>query len=144
MKFKFGYFLAAILIVSLSVQFVPARNAVKQTVSSDGAARTARLESLLENLRQKLKIPALSVAVVKNQQVVRAKGFGFADLENKIPATKYTPYHLASLTKTFASIILMQLVQKGKVKLDDPVSKYGITLDESRSVIRVKQLFSLR
>ncbi|MGC2237822.1 MAG: serine hydrolase [Pyrinomonadaceae bacterium] len=142
MKFKIGYFWAAILIVSLFVQFVPAQNAVKQTVSSDDAARLARLEILLENLRQELKIPALSAAVVKNQQVVWAKGFGFADLENKIPATEHTPYHLASLTKTFASTILMQLVQEGKVNLDDPVSKYGITLDESQGVIRVKHLFS--
>ncbi len=142
MKFKIGYFLAATLIVSLFVQFVPAQNAVKETVSPDDATRLARLESLLENLRQELKIPALSAAVVKNQQVVWAKGFGFADLENKIPATEHTPYHLASLTKTFASTILMQLVQEGKVKLDDPVSKYGITLDESQGVIRVKHLFS--
>jgi len=54
-----------------------------------------------------------------------------------IPATEHTAYHLASLTKTFASTILMQLVQDGKIKLDDPVSKYGITL-ESDGVIRVR------
>src|SRR6185295_11793435 len=52
-----------------------------------------------------------------------------------------TAYHLASLTKTFASTILMQLVQEGKINLDDPVSKYGIAL-ESNGVIRVRHLFS--
>src|SRR6185295_10621248 len=52
-----------------------------------------------------------------------------------------TAYHLASLTKTFASTILMQLVQEGKINLDDPVSKYGITL-ESNGVIKVRHLFS--
>ena len=65
----------------------------------------------------------------------------FSDWENKIPATEHTPYHLASLTKTFASTILMQLVQEGKIKLDDPVSKYGITL-ESEGIIRVRHLLS--
>src|SRR4029079_9081141 len=105
------------------------------------AARIARLETLLENLRQELKIPAYSAAIVKDQKVIWARGFGYADVENKIPATEHTPYHLASLTKTFASTILMQLVQEGKVKLDDPVSKYGITL-ESDGVIRVRHLFS--
>ncbi len=103
--------------------------------------RLARLEQRLDGLRQELKIPALSAAIVKDQKVIWAKGFGFADIEKKVPATEHTSYHLASLTKTFASTILMQLVQEGKIKLDDPVSKYGITL-ESEGVIRVRHLFS--
>ncbi|HEX8367376.1 MAG TPA: serine hydrolase [Pyrinomonadaceae bacterium] len=145
MKFKTGYFLALILIISLIVQAMPAQDSksslVKQTVSASDANRLARLETRLENIRQELKIPALSAAVVKDRRVVWAKGFGFADLENKIPATEHTPYHLASLTKTFASTIVMRLVQEGKIKLDDPVSKYGITL-ESEGVVRVRHLLS--
>lgn len=109
--------------------------------SASDAERIARLETLLENLRHDLKIPAYSAAIVKDQKVIWAKGFGYADLENKIPATEHTPYHLASLTKTFGSTVLMQLVQEGKIKLDDPVSKYGITL-ESEGVIRVRHLLS--
>jgi CubicO group peptidase (beta-lactamase class C family) len=120
--------------------FVAGTKATAQSLSTD-SARIARLESHLEMLRQELKIPALSAAIVKDQKVLWAKGFGFADVENKVPATEHTPYHLASLTKTFASTILMQLVQEGKIKLDDPVSKYGITL-ESEGVIRVKHLLS--
>ena len=112
-----------------------------QTAAALDAARLAHLEQRLDGLRQQLKIPAMSCAIVKDQKVVWAKGFGYADVENKIPATEHTSYHLASLTKTFASTILMQLVQDGKVKLDDPVSKYGILL-ESEGVIRVKHLFS--
>ncbi|HEX8474964.1 MAG TPA: serine hydrolase [Pyrinomonadaceae bacterium] len=115
------------------------RAAATQTLTD--AQRLTRLESQLESLRQELKIPALSAAIVKNQKVVWARGFGFADVEAKIPANEHTPYHLASLTKTFASTIVMQLVQEGKVKLDDPVSKYGITL-ESDGVIRVRHLLS--
>jgi hypothetical protein len=113
----------------------------KGAPASDPMERIARFETLLESLRQELKIPAYSAAIVKNQKVIWAKGFGYADVENKIPATEHTAYHLASLTKTFASTILMQLIQDGKVKLDDPVSKYGITL-ESDGVIRVRHLFS--
>src|SRR6185295_9310694 len=108
---------------------------------ASAAARIARFETQLENIRQELKIPAYSAAIVKDQKVIWAKGFGYADVENKVPATEHTAYHLASLTKTFASTILMQLVQEGKIKLDDPVSKYGITL-ESEGVIRVRHLLS--
>jgi CubicO group peptidase (beta-lactamase class C family) len=134
--------LALILTSTIAGQgfFVPIPRATAQSPITD-AARLARLESQLETLRQELKIPALSAAIVKDQKVLWAKGFGFADVENKVPATEHTPYHLASLTKTFASTILMQLVQEGKIKLDDPVSKYGITL-ESDGVIRVKHLLS--
>jgi CubicO group peptidase (beta-lactamase class C family) len=145
MKLKAGKLLFSLLIISLIVQAITAQNgksgAAKPLVSAPDANRLTKLEILLENLRQELKIPALSSAVVKDQKVIWAKGFGFADLENKIPATEHTAYHLASLTKTFASTIVMQLVQEGKIKLDDPVSKYGITL-ESEGVIRIKHLLS--
>ena len=145
MKFKATGLVALIVAMALVGQtlFVrdTAAHGARQMDKSSDAARIARLETLLEGLRQELKIPAYSAAVVKNQKVIWAKGFGYADLENKIPATEHTPYHLASLTKTFASTILMQLVQDGKVKLDDPVSKYGIML-ESDGVIRVRHLFS--
>ncbi|HEV8186974.1 MAG TPA: serine hydrolase domain-containing protein [Pyrinomonadaceae bacterium] len=118
-----------------------AEHSVDRIGQPSDSARMARFETLLESLRQDLKIPAYSAAIVKNQKVIWAKGFGYADVENKIPATEHTAYHLASLTKTFASTILMQLVQEGKVKLDDPVSKYGIVL-ESNGVIKVRHLFS--
>jgi CubicO group peptidase (beta-lactamase class C family) len=142
MKFKAQTLVAAILAVALSGSALSAgfKN-TGVTVQSSDAERIALLETSLENLRQELKIPAYSAAIVKDQKVLWAKGFGYADLENKIPATEHTAYHLASLTKTFASTILMQLVQEGKIKLDDPVSKYGITL-ESEGVIRVRHLLS--
>lgn len=145
MKLKARRLAAAVLATAIAgqavfVQAEGARAAARQAPVSD-AARIARLETLLEGLRQELKIPAYSAAVVKDQKVLWAKGFGLADVENKIPATEHTPYHLASLTKTFASTILMQLVQEGKVKLDDPVSKYGVLL-ESDGVIRVRHLLS--
>ena len=144
MRCKIFRCLTAVLSLSLGTHFAPAlvaRQSNMKTPATPEAARLAKLESSLESLRQDLKIPALSAAVVKDQKVLWAKGFGYADLERQIPATEHTPYHLASLTKTFASTVLMRLVQDGKVGLDDPVSKYGINL-ESNGVIRVKHLLS--
>lgn len=137
-----GILVAALLIPSSAFSSHGGENAVD--LNYDGSADSARIgrfETQLESLRQELKIPAYSAAIVKDQKVVWAKGFGYADVENKIPATEHTAYHLASLTKTFASTILMQLVQEGKLNLDDPVSKYGITL-ESNGVITVRHLLS--
>jgi CubicO group peptidase (beta-lactamase class C family) len=140
MKFRTRGLVTVLLTTAIAVQVTGART-TRRTVQRSDTERIARLETLLENLRQELKIPAYSAAIVKDQKVLWARGFGYADVENKIPATEHTPYHLASLTKTFASTILMQLVQEGKIKLDDPVSKYGITL-ESDGVITVRHLLS--
>ncbi len=98
-------------------------------------------ETALENLRQQMKIPGMSAAVVKDGQLVWARGLGFADVENQIPATPKTPYHLASVTKTFAAVIIMQLVQEGRLSLDDPVSRYGVSLPEGDAVL-VRHLMS--
>ena len=98
-------------------------------------------EAELENLRQEMKIPGMSAAVVKDGQLVWARGFGYADVENGIPATPETPYHLASVTKTFAAVVIMQLVQEGKLSLDDPVSRYGVSLPEGDKVL-VRHLMS--
>ncbi|MGB3715055.1 MAG: serine hydrolase [Candidatus Promineifilaceae bacterium] len=76
-------------------------------------------EAEIETIRNELNIPGLSAAVIKDQEVVFAKGFGFADVEKEIPATENTPYHIASLTKPFAAAIIMQLVEEGQLNLDD-------------------------
>ncbi|MGD9268187.1 MAG: serine hydrolase domain-containing protein, partial [Desulfobacterales bacterium] len=72
----------------------------------------------MERLRKDNRIPGLSAAVLQNQQVVFAEGFGYADLENRIPVTADTPFNIASLSKTFAAAILMKLVEDGRLDLD--------------------------
>ena len=69
--------------------------------------RLARFENQVDDLRTLLKIPGLSAVVIKNQEVLWAKGFGYADVENRIAATPDTVYHIASLTKTFAAELVM-------------------------------------
>src|SRR5512136_2157851 len=100
-----------------------------------------QFETELEALRQEMKIPGMSAAVVKDGELVWARGLGYADLENQILATPETPYHLASVTKTFAALVIMQLVQEGKLGLDDPVSRYGVNLPEGEAVL-VRHLMS--
>jgi CubicO group peptidase (beta-lactamase class C family) len=93
-----------------------------------------RFAGRLDEYRRHLNIPGMSAAVIRNQQLVWAQGFGFADVENKIKATPETPYHLASLTKTFASQIIMKLLEEGKIDLDDPVKKYGVKIQDDPGI----------
>ena len=106
--------------------------------------RIKRLERQLAELRQTLKIPGVSAAIVKDQKLLWAKGLGSADVENKIPATPETNYRIASLTKPFASTLLMQLVEQGKLDLDEPMAKYSPEFRQrfGRGPITVRHVFT--
>jgi len=93
--------------------------------SAQDQKRLERFEKQIDDLRTVLKIPGLSAVIIKDQKVLWAKGFGFADLEKRIPATPDTVFHLASITKTFAATLIMQLVEQGKLDLDEPMSHYS-------------------
>ena len=108
--------------------------------SSQDKQRVERFEKQVDHLRTLLKIPGMSAVIIKNQKVLSAKGFGFADLENRIPASPDTVFHLASLTKTFAATLLMQLVEQGKLDLDEPVSHYSTDFKDDS--VKIKHLLT--
>jgi CubicO group peptidase (beta-lactamase class C family) len=101
----------------------------------------ADLEIELEALRQRLGIPGMSAAIAERERVVWSRGFGLANRERAMPAQPDTIYHLASLTKPYASTILLQLVQEQRLDLDAPVSQFGISLERSTPV-SVRHLLS--
>ena len=109
--------IVAILLTSLCL---PAADA--QTVSR--AQLPARIDSLALAAIRNGPVAALSIAVVKGRDTIVMKGYGFADLENDVPATEQTVYRIGSITKQFTSAAVMQLVESGKVGLDDEITKY--------------------
>jgi CubicO group peptidase (beta-lactamase class C family) len=72
----------------------------------------------IDRLQKELHIPGLSVAILKKRGIALAEGLGYADVKNKIPAEANTPYNIASLTKPFAAVVLMKLVEQGRLDLD--------------------------
>lgn len=70
------------------------------------------------------QIPAISAAIVLDQQVVWSAGLGDAELQRKMPATPSTIYSICSISKLFTSIGIMQLRDAGKLRLDDPVDRH--------------------
>jgi len=86
-----------------------------------------RFEQRLDLIRRSLDVPGMSVAVLYRQEVVLARGFGTVDLAKGTAASESTPYPIASLTKTFASALIMRLVETGKLDLDEPLSTYDPT-----------------
>ena len=69
-------------------------------------------------------LPGVAVGVVHDQQLVWSKGFGFADVAAQKPMTAETRFRIASNSKLFAAIAIMQLREAGKIRLDDPVAKH--------------------
>ena len=70
------------------------------------------------------KLPGLSVAAVRGEEIVWERAFGFRDLALGLPATPRTLYGIGSVTKSFTALAIMQLAEKGMLSLDDPVEKY--------------------
>jgi CubicO group peptidase (beta-lactamase class C family) len=91
-------------------------------------------EAGIEKIRVDLEIPGMSACIVKDSEIVWSKGFGYADIEKGIPATNTTLFHIASLTKTFAAIITMQLVEEGRLDLETLVKEYSIDIDDVRVI----------
>ncbi|HEY1190558.1 MAG TPA: serine hydrolase [Gemmata sp.] len=87
-------------------------------------AAIAELEKLIAHETEDKKLPALSIALVDDQKVVWAAGYGFQDRNHKIPATAETVYRVGSVSKLFTDVAVMQLVEEGKIDLDAPVAQY--------------------
>src|SRR5579884_2396700 len=83
-----------------------------------------RLTALVEREVREKKLPAVSIALVDDQRIVWARGFGFADPQAKIPATAETIYRVGSVSKLFTDVALMQLVERGVLDLDAPITNY--------------------
>jgi CubicO group peptidase (beta-lactamase class C family) len=109
----------------------------------------ARLEKelvpFIEKVMADQETPGLAVGVVHNGEIVFLRGFGVKDLDTGEPVTPESLFHMASISKTFVATAVVQLIEKGLVKLDDPVVKhlpYFKLADERYKQITVHQMLS--
>ena len=86
--------------------------------------------------------PAVGLAVVKDGQVVTAKGFGIANVEHQARASEVTHFQTGSVGKQFTASLVMLLVREGKLNLDDPISKVLKDAPESWRGITIRHLLS--
>ncbi|MEO7966780.1 MAG: serine hydrolase [Gemmatimonadaceae bacterium] len=88
------------------------------------------------------KTPGVSVAIVKNGRTIVAKGYGFADLENDVPATSETVYRIGSVTKQFTAAGIMRLMEQGKLTLDDSLQKFLPSFPSQGNRVTVRHLLN--
>ncbi len=101
--------------------------------------KPARIDSILNFFHQKGGFTG-SVLIKKDGKVILSKGYGLADKENNIAASENTQYRIGSLSKTFTSLLIMQLVEDNKLSLQDTIGKFLPTYIHKH--INIQQLLS--
>ncbi len=82
------------------------------------------LDAFIESEMKDKDLPGFAILLVDDQEVVWQKGYGYSDPQTKLPVTADTIFRVGSVSKLFTDIAVMQLVEKGKLDLDAPVTKY--------------------
>ena len=93
--------------------------------TSAESCEVAAFVQRLELLREDASIPGLSVAVVKDREIVLAAGLGLADIEEGIPATAETAYDIASVAKPLSAVVALRLAEAGALDLERPIANYS-------------------
>ena len=102
----------------------PVATEVDDSAAKELEARLAYLEAELEAARVASHVPGMAIAIVKDDELIYAHGFGMADLESKTPVTPETGFAIGSSTKAFSSTLAAMMVDEGKLGWDDPITKF--------------------
>ena len=110
-------------------------------------AEVNRIDSIMNQLMTKYNITGSSIAIVDNNQIAYAKGYGFSDKKNKVAANENTIYNIASITKTFTALAIMKLYEEKKIDLNKSAKDYlpelkMNSLVENGDILKIKNLLT--
>ncbi|MGE0128465.1 MAG: serine hydrolase [Blastocatellales bacterium] len=100
--------------------------ALERKADPVAAAREALagFDDVITDAMKKFEVPGMAIAIVKNKEVIYAKGFGHRDVEKQLPVTADTLFAIGSSSKAFTTFVLGTLVDEGKIEWDKPVRNY--------------------
>jgi CubicO group peptidase (beta-lactamase class C family) len=116
--------------------------ATAQTNAALPADKITKIEMAISSFMSQQHVPAVSVAIVEENQIRFQRGYGTADIENFVPAKASTVYRIASTTKPLTAVAAMQLAEKGKLDLDAPVQKYVPSFPIKKFPVTTRQLLA--
>src|SRR6266849_10854770 len=123
-------------LISLALLF--ARFALAQAPTSSADP----IDDYVHSEMQRQRIPGLSLLVARDGKIVRAEGYGLANVELQVPAKPETVFQSGSVGKQFTATAVMMLVEEGKVGLDDPLTKYFTDAPATWKDVTVRELLS--
>ncbi len=118
MKKIIGYISSVIIFITLIISI---------NLQGQEKSKIPGLDDYISNIFKNLQVgtmPGASVLVSQNGDIVYQKGFGYADIEKKIPVTPDTKFKIGSISKQFTAAAILKLQEEGKIKIEDKLSKY--------------------
>lgn len=115
---------------------IPAITLVCSTAKAD------EIDDFIQAIMAKKKIPGMQLAVVRNNEIIKTASYGFSSLQHSVSVDKDTIFPIASMTKGFVGVAIMQLVEQGKVDLLEEISRYLPDLPKKWQSITVRQLLT--
>jgi len=109
-------FTIALMLLGPAPQYLKAKSSAPERFES--------VRALIRKQMAEQQIPSVAVAVARDGEILWEEGFGWADRENRTPATEHTMYSLASISKPITATGLMVLKERGKIDLDKPINDY--------------------
>ncbi len=100
------------------------------------------LNDYVNNYVKLYKVPSFAAGIANSKEIIWSYATGYSDLENEVPATTKTVYRIASVSKAITGIAIMQLVDAGKIKLDDDVRKYVTWFPKKPYVFTIRQVLN--
>src|SRR5215470_16756994 len=136
-------FLAALLVAGVAVPSKINAQATAGTVvqkKSDAYAAAREHAQAIAKEWLARGIPGFNIAVAIDGKIVYSEGFGYADLEQRVPAWQITKFRIGSVSKPLTSASLMKLVEQGKIDLDAPIQKYVPSFPDKGALITPRML----
>jgi CubicO group peptidase (beta-lactamase class C family)/ketosteroid isomerase-like protein len=103
---------------------------------------SAKVDELVREQMREQKIPGVSLAVGRNGKIIKATGYGLANVELNVPVTPQMVFNPGSLAKAFTATAVMMLIEEGKVGLDDKISKYLTESPAAWNEITIRRLLT--
>ena len=94
------------------------------SIASPAAAQMEQVDAFVRAEMQRQRVPGVSIAIVKDGVIVKARGYGLSNVELAVPASPETVYQSGSVGKQFTATLVMMLVEEGRIGLEDPIGKY--------------------
>jgi D-alanyl-D-alanine carboxypeptidase len=105
-------------------------------------AQTDNVDSYVTAQMKRRSIPGLALAVIRHGKVIKMRGYGLANVELGVPVHSDTVFDLASVTKQFTATAILSLMEEGKVRLDDQISRYLPNTPDAWKLITVRHLLT--
>ncbi len=120
---------AALAVMAVGILAIPAlaggQESRPQRIAQD-TALAERIDAVADAAMRETPTAGMSIAVARDGELVFADGYGFADLETRLPATASTVYQIGSVSKQFTAAAVALLDEQGLLSLDDPASEYVV------------------